>query len=240
MSDRRLGALLVLTDGSQTGDRSLLDTVRLAIDGGARTIVVREKQLPVAARRALTGAVREAMAIVGGVVLVASDLTIEADGVHLAATDRFPHDDRPHLVGRSCHGLADVVRAASEGCDYVTLSPVFETASKPGYGPGLGLTGLRDIIDDFELGADGSPPAVVRASGRAMPVYALGGIDTDLAGVCLRAGAAGVAVMGAVMRAADPSRVTHGLLHAVKECRCDQTVGAPTPRPFDDTVVVRP
>lgn len=230
--------LLVLTDASQTGERSLLDTIRLAIDGGARAVVIREKGSSPPERRALARAVRQAMQEVGGLVLVASDLTIEADGVHLASTDPFPHDDRPALVGRSCHGLADVLRAAGEGCDYVTVSPVFETASKPGYGPALGLAGLRDIVDDFEMGTDETPAALVRPHGRAMPIYALGGVDVELAGVCLRAGATGVAVMGGVMRAADPSATVHALVHAVKDCACVGGSALPPRRPFDDTLDV--
>jgi hypothetical protein len=69
-----------------------------------------------------------------------------------------------------------------------------------------------------------------------MPIYALGGIDAELAGVCLRAGAAGVAVMGGVMRAADPSSTVHALVHAVKECTCASASAAPPRRPFEDTL----
>jgi len=227
--------LLVLTDGAQVGDRTLLATVSLAIDGGAKAIVLREKRATTAERRALAAAIRARLSQVGGILLVASDLTIEADGVHLTSTDPFP-SDRPGIVGRSCHGLGDIRRAAAEGCDYATLSPIFETLSKPGYGPALGLDGLRDVVDDFELGSDDTPAAPVGPEGKPMPVYALGGIDVDLAGVCLRAGARGVAVMGSVMRAADPSTTTHALAHAVRDCSCGELDVAPTRRPFDDTL----
>ena len=80
--------------------------------------------------------------------------------------------------------------AAKAGADAVTLSPIFASASKPGYGPALGLERLGEVA----------------AAVHPMPVIALGGIE-DEAGVraCLDAGAAAVAVMGAVMRAADPA-----------------------------------
>lgn len=237
MSDVTLPRLLVLTDGEQTGARTLLSTVQLAIDGGARAVVLREKRATTAERRGLARTIRSWLAPLGGVLLVASDLAIEADGVHLAAADPFP-DERPAIVGRSCHDLAEIRRAAAEGCDYVTLSPVFATRSKPGYGPGLGLAGLRDIVDDFELGSDSGPPAPVGPGGRAMPVYALGGIDVDMAGVCLRAGATGVAVMGALMRAADPSTTAHALAHAVHDCSCGQPDVIPGRRGSDDTLDV--
>jgi thiamine-phosphate diphosphorylase len=237
MSGSTLPRLLVLTDGEQTGARTLLSTVRLAIDGGARAVVLREKRSTTAERRALAAAIGPWLAAVDGVLLVASDLTIEADGVHLAATDPFP-TDRPALVGRSCHDLADIRRAAAEGCDYATLSPMFATRSKPGYGPALGLDGLRDIVDDFELGSDSVPPAPTGPDGRAMPIYALGGIDVDMAGVCRRAGATGVAVMGALMRAPDPSATAHALAHAVHDCSCGRPDVIPGRRGGDDTLDV--
>ena len=66
-------------------------------------------------------------------------------------------------------------------------SPVFLTASKPGYGPALGLDGLARII--AQVPGD---------------IVALGGITPENAAACLAAGARGIAVMGEVMRAADP------------------------------------
>ena len=92
-----------------------------------------------------------------------------------------------------------VARAAREGCDYVTVSPVHPTGSKPGYGPPLGLTGLARLARQ-----PGAPPA-----------YALAGVDAGNAAACLRAGAYGVAVMGEVMRAAEPARTVAALLEAI-------------------------
>ena len=97
-------------------------------------------------------------------------------------------------MGRSCHDLAELQAAADEGCDYATLSPVFPTASKLRYGPALGVDALH------------RPP---------LPVYALGGVTDGNAADCRAAGAAGVAVMGAVMRAADPARTVSELLVAM-------------------------
>ncbi len=88
--------------------------------------------------------------------------------------------------------------AAESGADYVTLSPVFESASKPGYGPALGPAGLHAL-----------------AARLTIPVVALGGVGVGNAGTCLGAGAAGVAVMGAVMAAADPGAAAGKLLAAL-------------------------
>jgi thiamine-phosphate pyrophosphorylase len=185
-----LGPLLVLTDRTLCA-RPLLDVLALAVAGGAKTLVLREKDLPAAARASLASAVAALLAPVGG-TLVLAGTSLAGDAVHLSSTDDVP-SPRPPLVGRSCHDAASVAAAAS--LDWVTVSPVRLTSSKPGYGPALGLDGLAALTS--------GPPA-----------YALGGLSAaDVAG-CLRAGAAGVAVMGAVMRAERPDRVVAELLEA--------------------------
>lgn len=78
----------------------------------------------------------------------------------------------------------------------MTLSPVWETASKPGYGPALGVEGLAAAV----------------AAVPGLPVYALGGIGPGRVAACVEAGAVGVAVMGAVMGAVDPGAVVRQIL----------------------------
>jgi len=191
-----LGRLLVVTDRRQAR-HGLLATLRRAVDGGLRAVLLREKDLPRGERVRLAAAIRALLAPVGGALLVASDPTIPADGLHLAANDPSPGPGRrPVPVGRSCHHRQEVVAAREEGCTYVTLSPVFPSPSKPGHGPALGLGAL---------------------GGHPLPVYALGGVDAEGAAACVDAGAAGVAVMGAVMRADRPERVTARLLGALGE-----------------------
>ena len=89
---------------------------------------------------------------------------------------------RGALLGVSAHSLAEVRAAREAGADYVTLSPIFLTASKPGYGPALGLAALGEAA-------------------ALMPVVALGGIDIEKASACFMFGAGACAVMGLVMRA---------------------------------------
>ena len=187
-----LPRLLVLTDRHPT-TRPLVDVVRAAVDGGARAVVLREKDLPRAVRAHLADQLRPILTEAGALLVVASDATIPADGVHLAAGDHLPAN-RPELVGRSCHDPAGLRAAAAEGCDWATLSPIFPSPSKPGYGPVLGRAALA------------SAP---------LPVYALGGVDVGRAAACVAAGAVGVAVMGAVMRATDPAAVVANLLRAL-------------------------
>ena len=72
--------------------------------------------------------------------------------------------------------------------------------AKARYAPALGVPGLAALLP-------GAPPA-----------YALGGVpDPAGARACRQAGAYGVAVLGAVIRADRPEQVVAGLLHALGE-----------------------
>ena len=108
-------------------------------------------------------------------------LAAGADGVHLPSHRIAPSvlKDRfgSHLmIGVSCHSLDDVLRAAAEGADYAYLSPIFESASKPGYGPALGVAALAAAVARVKI-----------------PVLALGGITQANEKLCMDAGAAGIA-----------------------------------------------
>ncbi|MBB3677890.1 thiamine-phosphate pyrophosphorylase [Modestobacter versicolor] len=178
-----LPRLLVLTDRTQaTGP--LLETVAAAVDAGARAVVLREKDLPEPERDALAADLAAVLAPVHGLLVRAG--AAAAPAVHLAAADPVPAP-RPGLVGRSCHSAAELEQAEAEGCDWVMLSPVFPTSSKPGYGPALGPAGLAALIRP------------------GLRTFALGGVAPDDVAACRAAGAYGVAVMGPVMR--DPALV---------------------------------
>lgn len=106
------------------------------------------------------------------------------DGVHLpsAAMDEIGlAKDLGLLVGVSTHTLAEALRATRDGADYVTMSPVWLTPSKPGYGPAIGVDGLA---------------AVCRSV--AIPVLALGGVTPARVRDAVGAGAYGVASMGPI------------------------------------------
>ena len=215
--------VVVLTD-RKIAAGPLVEVVAAAVAGGAGWVVLRERDLGYAERRALADALRAV--VPPGRLIVAGPDPLGGDAVHLSATDqagrtgrrstpveregRYPgretslafHWSAPvaqpgaavRLVGRSCHDAGEIAGLSDE--DYVTLSPVFETSTKPGYGPALTPEGAARL----------APP---------VPWLALGGIDSAArARECAAAGAAGVAVLGAVMRAGDPERVVGELAGA--------------------------
>ena len=197
-------SLLVISDRQQAR-RPLEEIAEAVFAGGCRWFSLREKDLPPQQRRALLGALVVLGHRFGAVVTAHEDIeavaAVGADGVHLpsggnpeAARARLPGA----LIGASAHSADEAAVLLRSGADYVTASPVFLTASKPGYGPALGLEGLARIV--------------ARAPG---PVVALGGITADNAALCLSVGVRGIAVMGEIMRSADPQATVEGILRAV-------------------------
>jgi thiamine-phosphate pyrophosphorylase len=191
--------LLLITDRSQSR-RPLATVIALALEGGCRFVSLREKDLLPDERVALVHEVLPMVRRFGGTLLVHADVNAAmlADGVHLPAgadaADARMRLGNAALIGLSCHTLEDV--ATAKGADYVTLGPFAPTASKPGLVPVL-------------------LPAVLReAAAFGMPVLALGGVDETNMGALKRAGAAGVAVMGGVMRSEDPGEHVRRILDA--------------------------
>jgi thiamine-phosphate pyrophosphorylase len=207
-----LPPLLVISDRHQL--RLPLEQVAEAVfAGGCRWFSLREKDLPPDERRALLRALATLGRRFGAIVTAHEDIeavaAVGADGVHLpsggnpaAARARLPGA----LIGASAHSADEASALLQAGADYVTASPVFVTASKPGYGPALGLDGLARIVG--------------RAPG---PVIALGGITPQNAALCFAAGARGIAVMGEVMRSTDPQATVEDMLR-VMNMRCKPAI----------------
>ncbi|MCJ2088319.1 thiamine phosphate synthase [Methylobacterium sp. E-005] len=198
--------LLAVTD-RHGHTRPLAETVQAILDGGGRWIWFRDRDLEPEARRRLGEVVADRVRGAGGFLTVGGDVALArmlgADGVHLGggsgpqaiAAARAALGPGA-LIGVSAHTPQEVAQAAAAGADYATLSPIFPTASKPGYGPALG------------------PEGIVAARRAGLPVVALGGVGPDSIAQCRMAGAAAVAIMGTLMRASDPATATEALLKA--------------------------
>ena len=196
--------LLVISDRQQAR-RPLEEIADAVFAGGCRWFSLREKDLLPAERYALLRALVVLGRRWGATVTVHEDIDAAvmagAAGVHLpsggnpeAVRSRLPDA----LIGASAHSAEEASALLHAGADYVTISPVFLTDSKPGYGPAVGLDSLADIV--------------VQTPG---PVIALGGISAENAALCRSAGAWGVAVMGEIIRAADPRSVVEAILRKI-------------------------
>jgi len=206
--------LLLITDRSQARLPSP-ELVAQACAAGCRWVSLREKDLAADAQIALVQSLKPIAQRFGARLTLHGEAAIaeaaELDGVHLAAgSDCAGARNRlgiDALVGVSIHSAAEATKLG-ESVDYAIAGPVFETASKPGYGPALGLDGLV---------------AICQAS--LVPIIAIGGIEAGAVREVMRTGVAGIAVMGSVMRAANPGAAIEHLLAALVAAREPQRAG---------------
>jgi thiamine-phosphate pyrophosphorylase len=194
--------LYYITDRKQLPGADPLPVIRAAIAAGMDFIQIREKDL---STRPLLELVRAAVALARGSgtrILVNDRLDVAlaagAGGVHLGtqsvpvAVVRSQYPDL--LIGASTHNLEEITRAAKEGASFAVFGPVFETSSKLGYGPPVGLDALRGAVTAVKI-----------------PVLALGGVTLGNAKSCLDAGAAGIAAISLFQKAVSITRLVEEL-----------------------------
>jgi thiamine-phosphate pyrophosphorylase len=197
---RRARLYVLLTRDLAAGP--LEEVARRVLEGGADILQLREKRLPDRELLALAGRLARLAHRHGALFLLndRADLAAAcgADGVHLGAEDLPVPAARRILgpsavIGATSHALREARVALAAGADYVSVGPVFPTATKPSLAP----AGLR----------------YVREAARALeaPFFAIGGITRGNVRSVLRAGAERIAVCGAVIAAKDPCRAARGL-----------------------------
>jgi thiamine-phosphate pyrophosphorylase len=197
--------LLLVTDRHQAR-LPLAEVVTAALVAGCRWVSVREKDLSADDQIALARTLLPTARRHGACLTVHGDAALAkacgADGVHLPSGSD-PARSRAmlgagKLIGVSIHTVTEAEAIVPGAVDYAIAGPAFETASKPGYGPEIGRKGLAEI-----------------ARAARVPVLAIGGINVARVAEVLAAGPAGIAVMGSVMRAADPGQAMKALLATV-------------------------
>lgn len=148
----------------------------------------------VAARFAALARPPEAAVFVNGRPDLAA--AIGAQGVQLGARDLAPGDARralPHgWIGRSVHSVEEATAAMTEGADYLTIGPIYQTPTHPGQSAGLAL--------------------VEACATLGLPVIAIGGVTAKRVPELVEAGAYGVAAIRALWYASDPAKATVQLL----------------------------
>ncbi|HXV68496.1 MAG TPA: thiamine phosphate synthase [Nitrospira sp.] len=208
----RLSGLYVILDPAVCPDRSLAAVLTASAEAGATIFQYRNKTASMKDAY-VEGAVLRARARELGVRFIVNDrcdlaLALDADGVHLGQGDmplslarRVMGPEK--LIGCSTHTPAQVRAADAERPDYLGFGPIFIPGSKPDHDPVVGIAGLR---------------AIRRLT--ALPIFAIGGIQPNRVGEVMRAGADGVAVISAVLKAPD-------ITQAVREFL--SRMSAPTP-----------
>jgi thiamine-phosphate pyrophosphorylase len=161
-----------------------VDSASRAVAGGATVVQLRVKELPTAELAELA---HEFLRLLPGATFVVNDdvdaaILCGADGVHLGRTDEGAEHALAAglLLGLSAASVEEALAAEATGATYIGAGPVWATPSKPDADPPIGLDGLAAI-----------------AGAVSVPVVAIGGVDVSNAADCIRAGAAGVAVIRA-------------------------------------------
>jgi thiamine-phosphate pyrophosphorylase len=199
---KTIGRLHILTDTKFQRKFTHVELARLAIEGGADAIQLRDKELSTRELIEIAKAIKEICRehkvtfIVNDRVDVA--FAVDADGVHLGQDDlpisvarRILKDK---IIGGSAGNEEELERCISEGADYIGFGPVFHTSTKADAGPQVGLDALRNIVKRSPI-----------------PVIAIGGIDDQNASQVLETGVHGIAVVSFVSRAKDPRQATERL-----------------------------
>ncbi|MCX5737140.1 MAG: thiamine phosphate synthase [Proteobacteria bacterium] len=197
--------ILCLVTDRRIARMPLDEAVAAAVFGGVDWVQLRERDLEgrdlveLAAR--VVAAARDAARRRGGTVRVLINrridiaLAVDADGVHLGYDAMSVASARSllgaeRLIGVSAHAPGEVHAAAAAGANYAHLAPIFAPLSKPQERTPLGI-------------------AAIAACGGVFPLLAQGGLEASNAAQAIRAGAAGVAVTGALLAAADPGVAAH-------------------------------
>ena len=173
--------------------QSFLDTIKLALKCGVKTVQLREKGLSTYDLYSFARELRKitldfkANLIINDRVDIA--LAIEAVGVHLG-WQSLPFDivrkllGFEKLIGVSTHNRQEALQAQNNGADYITFGPVFPTPSKEGLLEPIGPEEIQKLKQEIKI-----------------PVIALGGINEKNVETVLENGADGIAVISSIMRA---------------------------------------
>ncbi len=135
-------------------------------------------------------------------------LAISADGIHLGQNDlpcaaARPLVPRHMILGVSTHSLDEASRAVLDGADYVAIGSIFPTTTKES---------PEAIVGTEMIG-------MVKEKVGTLPLIAIGGIHAGNAHSVIRAGADGIAVASAVLRADDPSGAVKELKEKIRAAR---------------------
>lgn len=203
--------LYLVTDRRLAGARGVVATVEAAIAGGVTLVQVRSPEI---FGRSFVEEARALKALLKphGIPLIVNDrvdvaLAADADGVHVGQSDIDPADVRAMLgpqgiIGLSVHSETEWL--ASQGSmaavDYLGVGPAYATSTKQNAASAIGPDGIAKLVRVSHL-----------------PVVAIGGIGVSNAADVMASGVDGIAVVSAVMAAADPARATRDLRRTVDD-----------------------
>ncbi|HMK37391.1 MAG TPA: thiamine phosphate synthase [Desulfomonilaceae bacterium] len=201
----------LVTDRAFSRGRTTLEIVRAALEGGVSAVQLREKNLDTRDFYEEGMKIRDLLRE-RRVPLIINDridvaIALDADGVHLGQTD-MPVDVARNIlgpgriIGLSVELPEHIDDNALSHADYLAISPVFFTSTKPEASRQWGLEGLkraRALTD--------------------VPLVAIGSVKRENAGDIIQAGADCVAVVTAIVSEDDPVSATAALIAEVRKAK---------------------
>ena len=197
--------LCLVTNRNRTSKRDLGFIVDDAISGGVNMVQFRDKDMegPEKLEMAinLRGLTRDkAIFVVNGDVDLAKQ--VGADGIHfpenmISGID-FQELKKDFIIGKSVHSFDAANKAYFEGMDYLTVGTIFPSVSHPN-----GEVSGPEIIGDV-------------TKNLSIPVIGIGGISSENCIEVMKAGAAGVAVIGAISEAVSPKSAAHDIFEILE------------------------
>jgi len=186
--------LYFITDSSLT-KKTVLEDVESALKAGVKIIQYREKDKNTRDMIIEAEEIKKLCNKSGALMLINDRvdvaLAIDADGVHLGNEDMDYGTARKILgpekiIGLTVHNIKEALEAESKGADYIGVSPVFETLTKPDAGMPAGIKFVKEVKDKIKITS-----------------VAIGGINRSNIKDVLEAGAKSVAIISAIVASPD-------------------------------------
>ena len=198
--------LYLVTDNDNCNGRSLIEIVAKAVQGGVTCVQLREKLLNTRDFLERCHALHAILSPLK-IPLIINDrldiaLACNAGGIHVGQDDMPVQKIRQlaptMIIGLSISSPQDAYNAANIDADYLAVSPVFASATKPDPKQPLGLTGITTIRKITDR-----------------PLVGIGGINCENAASVIKAGCDGIAVSSAICSASDPQQAARTLSNIV-------------------------
>jgi len=179
---------------SNIAKKSVKETARLVIDGGADAVQLREKTISDSKFISLAREVRDITTKRGSLLIINDRVhvvrKVNADGIHLGQQDMSALEARniigdEKIIGVSTHSITQARQAQKDGADYIAIGPIYPTSTK-GHEPSVGIEILHEISEAVSI-----------------PIIAIGAITLENLDGVLKAGASRIAVCSAIIGSKD-------------------------------------
>ena len=179
---------------SNIAKKSVKETARLVIDGGADTVQLREKTISDSKFISLAREVRDITTKRGSLLIINDRVhvvrKVNADGIHLGQQDMSALEARntigdEKIIGVSTHSITQARQAQKDGADYIAIGPIYPTSTK-GHEPSVGIEIIHEISEAVSI-----------------PIIAIGAITLENLDGVLKAGASRIAVCSAIIGSKD-------------------------------------